>query len=51
MIKKHMNILEYIELLKCFPRDSMLYWINKLDIPISYKGYLIVYFKLLGNIK
>jgi len=37
---------EYIQLIKCFDRDSQYYWINRLNIADSVKGYLITYFKV-----
>ena len=42
----NMSIREYIDLIKCFEVSSRFYWIDKLEVCNSIKGYLIVYFNL-----
>ena len=37
---------KYIQLIKCFEKENRFYWIDKLDISNSKKGYLIIYFNL-----
>ena len=36
-----------ISLIECFEKDSQFYWIDKLKVCDSVKGFLIVYFKLI----
>jgi len=37
---------DYIDLIKCFEVSNRLYWIDKLKVCNSIKGYLIYYFNL-----
>jgi hypothetical protein len=37
---------DYIQILKCFDKGNQFYWLDKLHIPNSVKGYLILYFNL-----
>lgn len=42
------KLIEAIEVLKQFPKESLFYWIKAYkNLSISEKGYLILYFNLL----
>ena len=40
---------ELIQLISQFEAENRFYWINKLKVSNSIKGYLIVYFNLLNG--
>jgi hypothetical protein len=40
------TIQEYIDLINCFDDCNKFYWIDKLMVSKSIKGYLIHYFKI-----
>ena len=44
MNKEYKNL---IELIKCFEKTNQFYWIDKLKVCDSVKGFLIAYFKLI----
>lgn len=41
------KLQEYIDLIKCFDDVNKYYWIDKLNVCNSIKGYLIIYFNLI----
>lgn len=45
-VNKGYNMQEYIELIQCFNDCNKFYWIDKLDISNSKKGYLLIYFNI-----
>jgi len=40
------TLREAVEVLKQFEKTSLFYWINKLTLKDSQKGFLVVYFNL-----
>ena len=40
------KLKQIIKTIECFDKESQFYWISKLNICDSEKGYLIIYFNL-----